>query len=468
MANYCYYLIRAKGTKKAALMAYASTPKSGDDFIVAEFGTEDKYVVWYYGECKWDLDAYCKEKHSVEMDLTNLSEEDLRAGEGYDYWDLTMRQRSEVLGVDLFAHSWSEESDFDVCERWNNGSIITELGCGTLFEALKEKEHINFSDGLRTYHYLIRAKGTKKAALMAYASTPEAGALGSIVAEFGTEDEYVVWYQGDIDYTFDAYYSNEVNIEIDLTNLTEYDLRNGEVDFNYESLSAKQCSEVLGVDLFAHSWSSDYTVSDYEHWNEGAQINHGNWKYDGSSMIESDFAALKEKEHINFNDDIGNIWDVHISYTKDRIKAYNSKQKAGRFSASFYNPVIISILQKYKYKPFFNNINSQEVILSGKKIPQYAGVQTLDEFTSTLINIYISFGLADNGFEEELMAKQKDIANAFSYIEGVSYETTLDKNDLDKIASAYNLKLENNNRAYEEDFRFQLTNGKYKAMYEIR
>ena len=245
-------------------------------------------------------------------------------------------------------------------------------------------------------------------------------------------------------------------------------MRNGEVDFNYESLSAKQCSEVLGVDLFAHSWSSDYTVSDYEHWNEGAQINHGNWKYDGSSMIESDFAALKEKEHINFNDDIGNIWDVHISYTKDRIKAYNSKQKAGRFSASFYNPVIISILQKYKYKPFFNNINSQEVILSGKKIPQYAGVQTLDEFTSTLINIYISFGLADNGFEEELMAKQKDIANAFSYIEGVSYETTLDKNDLDKIASAYNLKLENNNRAYEEDFRFQLTNGKYKAMYEIR
>ena len=220
MANYCYYLIRAKGTKKAALMAYASTPKSGDDnCIVAEFGTEDKYVVWYYGECKWDLDAYCKEKHSVEMDLTNLSEEDLRAGEGYDYWDLTMRQRSEVLGVDLFAHSWSEESNLDY----------------------------------------------------------------------------------------------------------------------------------------------------YEHWKAGTQINHGNWKCNGSSMIESDFAALKEKEHINFNDDIGNIWDVHIPYTKDRIKAYNSKQKAGRFSASFYNPVIISILQKYKYKPFFNNINSQEVILSGKK-----------------------------------------------------------------------------------------------------
>ena len=30
MANICKYLIRAKGTKKAVLMVYSSTPKAGD------------------------------------------------------------------------------------------------------------------------------------------------------------------------------------------------------------------------------------------------------------------------------------------------------------------------------------------------------------------------------------------------------------------------------------------------------
>ena len=148
MANICEHLILAKGTKKAALMAFASTSKIDDfDCICKEFGTDDEYVVWYQGACKWSLDAYSKESNNVEIDLSKLSEDDLRNGEGYDFWDFTMRQRSEVLGLGLFAHPWSAESEFGTYERWKDGRVV--FGAKKKdFEMLKAAEGIVMEDGL--------------------------------------------------------------------------------------------------------------------------------------------------------------------------------------------------------------------------------------------------------------------------------------------------------------------------------
>ena len=148
MANYCNYLIRAKGTKKAALMAFASTPKSGDfDYIIAEFGTEEEYVVWYQGECKWSLDAYSQKYEGTKIDLSEFSEEALRNGEGYDFWNLSMKDRSKLFGLDLFAHSWSGESMFDEYERWENGHTSAS-NKERHFELLKDDEGISADDGL--------------------------------------------------------------------------------------------------------------------------------------------------------------------------------------------------------------------------------------------------------------------------------------------------------------------------------
>lgn len=150
MANICKYLIRAKGTKKAALMAFASTPKAGDfDYIIGELGTDEEYVVWYQGECKWSIDAYSEERSGLSIDLSELDEEDLRDGEGYDFWDLTMRQRSEVLGLDLFVHSWSQESGFDRYDRWVNGNMDCDTNRSIDFDNLKYEEGIMEDDGVK-------------------------------------------------------------------------------------------------------------------------------------------------------------------------------------------------------------------------------------------------------------------------------------------------------------------------------
>ena len=155
MANYCNYLIRAKGTKKAALMAFASTPKSGDfDYIIAEFGTEEEYVVWYQGECKWSLDAYSQKYEGTKIDLSEFSEEALRNGEGYDFWNLSMKDRSKLFGLDLFAHSWSGESMFDEYERWENGHTSAS-NKERHFELLKDDEGISADDGLTAGSYLM-------------------------------------------------------------------------------------------------------------------------------------------------------------------------------------------------------------------------------------------------------------------------------------------------------------------------
>lgn len=126
MANYCNYEIHVKGTKKAALFMYAMMPVYDYKQITHEEGTEEEYIVWMEGNCKWQLDAYCEEKVDVKIDAEAFTEEYVRNEEnGLDYWYLTMRQKSEVLGLEVLAHSWSDESEFDQFDRYVNGKLIS-------------------------------------------------------------------------------------------------------------------------------------------------------------------------------------------------------------------------------------------------------------------------------------------------------------------------------------------------------
>lgn len=126
MANYCDYEIHVKGSKKATLFLYAMMPAADYKEITHEEGTDDEYIVWMTGNCKWSLDSYCEEKPNTVIDLDNLTEADIRDEEiGLAYWYLTMRQKSEVLGVEILAHSWSDESEFDQFDHYSKGMMVS-------------------------------------------------------------------------------------------------------------------------------------------------------------------------------------------------------------------------------------------------------------------------------------------------------------------------------------------------------
>jgi hypothetical protein len=126
MANYCNYEIHARGPKKAALMLFTMIPCCDSKEITHEEGTDDKYIVHMIGNCKWSLDHYCKENPDVKINLDEYSEDDVRDEEcGLDYWYLPMSQKSELLGLEILAHSWSEESEYDQMEEYNNGRLVS-------------------------------------------------------------------------------------------------------------------------------------------------------------------------------------------------------------------------------------------------------------------------------------------------------------------------------------------------------
>lgn len=126
MANYCDYEIHARGPKKAALLLFTMMPCCDSKEITHEEGTDNKYIVHMIGNCKWSLDHYCKEDPNVKIDFDSFSEEQVRDEEfGLNWWYLTMRQKSELLGLEILAHSWSDESEFDQMEEYNNGRLVS-------------------------------------------------------------------------------------------------------------------------------------------------------------------------------------------------------------------------------------------------------------------------------------------------------------------------------------------------------
>ena len=133
MATICNYEIHVKGRKKAALFLFTAMPAYGDKEITHEEGTDEEYILWMKGDCKWYLDSSTEEKPGITIDLDSLTEDDLRNERQVpDYWDLPLRQKSELLGVEILAHSWSAESEFESFEHYQNGQLVdsrTETVC---------------------------------------------------------------------------------------------------------------------------------------------------------------------------------------------------------------------------------------------------------------------------------------------------------------------------------------------------
>ena len=125
MANFCDYHIVVKGCKKATLFLYNTIPALDYKEIVKESGTDEKYALEFNGNCKWSVNFDCKEKPGLKIDYNAYTKEQLYSGELSSlYWDVTLRQKSELLNVEIMVHYWSEESNFDKFDHYKDGKCI--------------------------------------------------------------------------------------------------------------------------------------------------------------------------------------------------------------------------------------------------------------------------------------------------------------------------------------------------------
>ena len=126
MANYCNYEIHIRGNKKSVLFFSTTLPVLDNKQIIYEKGTDKDYIVWITGNWKWSLDHFCEEKKNVIINLNKLNEDCLRDESiGFDYWYLTMRQKSELFNLEILAHSWSDESEYDQFDHYKFGKLIS-------------------------------------------------------------------------------------------------------------------------------------------------------------------------------------------------------------------------------------------------------------------------------------------------------------------------------------------------------
>lgn len=124
MANYCDYEVRVKGSKKAGLMVYESMPCM--DF--KDFDSEEKvggsYLITFTGNCKWSVN-YGVNDHLSKVNLDSMSESDIE-DKGGDYWEYSLRAKSEAFQCEIMVHYWSEESGFDQFDHYKNGKVIKQ------------------------------------------------------------------------------------------------------------------------------------------------------------------------------------------------------------------------------------------------------------------------------------------------------------------------------------------------------
>ena len=127
MANFCFYQIKAIGPKKAVLLFSNILPILDYLDVDSEGGTDEKYTMELSGNCKWSVNFNCKELSFFKVNLDDFDEDSLRDGQGNVNWIYaTMRQKSEVLGLELQIRYWSDESDFDQFDHYINGKCVKQ------------------------------------------------------------------------------------------------------------------------------------------------------------------------------------------------------------------------------------------------------------------------------------------------------------------------------------------------------
>lgn len=135
MANCCYYEIHAKGPKRNVLaLGCMFADYNGDKKVMLAKGDEDSFELWFKGDCKGELDAYCKEDPDIiyePFEDDDIDDDDLESC-FYEFFDeeccrIPMRQKSEILKVEIIALSVDEGEGFINIDHYNKGKKIASV-----------------------------------------------------------------------------------------------------------------------------------------------------------------------------------------------------------------------------------------------------------------------------------------------------------------------------------------------------
>ena len=138
MANACYYEIHAKGSKYnvQAFMDYITPSVDHFPEVILEKGTDSEYVLWFKGDCKWELDAYTEEKPDFVYD-ESIDEEDYYK----ELQFLTLRQKSEIFQIEFFAVEVDEGGEFVAYLHYKNGKKICNVDLSGVFQGEDEDDY---------------------------------------------------------------------------------------------------------------------------------------------------------------------------------------------------------------------------------------------------------------------------------------------------------------------------------------
>ena len=126
---YCYFNIHVRGEKQAVLAFYSMTKRSKYLTIEKEFEDADNYVMYFSGYIYDPKDLYGSEyRKTTSIDAHELTEEQIRNGECMvKHMGLSLRQKSELLGLDVQVHSWSKVQDFSQLEYYKRGFFVNVI-----------------------------------------------------------------------------------------------------------------------------------------------------------------------------------------------------------------------------------------------------------------------------------------------------------------------------------------------------
>ena len=125
MANICEYEVHVKGTKKAALMVLNSMPVMDYLDVKTEYSESNNYVICFTGNCNWSVNYGVTDNADNSVSLTNMTENEIQQNAN-NYWNYSLRAKSEMFQCEILVHYWSEESGFDQFDHYKNGKFIKQ------------------------------------------------------------------------------------------------------------------------------------------------------------------------------------------------------------------------------------------------------------------------------------------------------------------------------------------------------
>lgn len=103
MANYCEYQIKAKGNKKDVILLYQTMPVYDGISLLKEKNKKDGYEMIFTGNCKWNLDAYCRpvpEDFSIDSS-EYIDDKGNEIKDTFDFVYITLLEKSKLLNCDI-------------------------------------------------------------------------------------------------------------------------------------------------------------------------------------------------------------------------------------------------------------------------------------------------------------------------------------------------------------------------------